>query len=52
MATLMQGMRPAGVYTLHWDGRGHQGQTLSSGVYLYRLRTGKQVETWRLMLME
>lgn len=39
----MQGMRPAGVYTVHWDGRGDQGQALASGVYLYRLRTGKQV---------
>ena len=52
VATLMQGMRPAGVYTAHWDGRDDQGKALASGVYLYRLRAGKQVKTRRLMLMQ
>ena len=52
VATLIDGLRPAGVYMVHWDGRDDQGQVLASGVYLYRLRTGKQVETRKLMLME
>ncbi len=52
VATLAQGPRPAGTYTLHWDGRDAQGRALASGVYLYRLRAGEQVGTRRLLLLK
>ena len=53
VATLVQGAREAGTYTVRWDGRDDDGQALASGVYLYRLRTGdgQQVETWKLLLL-
>jgi len=53
VATLAEGMREAGTYTIRWDGRDDDGRTLASGVYLYRLRTddGQQQETRKLLLL-
>ena len=52
VTTLVQGVRDAGTYTVHWDGRDDAGQELASGVYLYRLRFGKQQgETRKLLLL-
>jgi len=53
VATLVNGVRSAGTYTLRWDGRDDDGRELASGVYLYRLRTGdgQQVETRKLVLV-
>lgn len=51
VATLVQGARQAGVYTVHWDGTDTAGRPLASGMYLYRLRAGQQVETRKLLLL-
>ena len=40
VATLAQGAREAGTYTVRWDGQDDTGRELASGVYLYRLQTG------------
>ena len=53
VATLVDGMRPVGAYTVHWDGRDDQDRQLASGVYLYRLQVGQQqMETRKLVLMK
>ncbi len=49
--TLTSGSRAAGTYTLRWDGRDRDGRTLASGIYLYRLRAGEQVQTRKLLLL-
>ena len=51
VAVLEQGYREAGAYTTHWEGRDERGAELGSGVYLYRLQAGTQVETRRLVLV-
>ena len=51
VATLVHGVQEAGVHTLAWDGRDEQGRELASGVYLYRLQAGAQVETRKLLLL-
>ena len=52
VATLVDGMREAGTYTVNWDGRDDDSRGLASGVYLYRLRTGDgQGETRKLVLI-
>lgn len=42
---------PPGFYEWRWDGRDQQGQALASGVYLCRLRVGRQTETRRMALL-
>lgn len=45
VATLAQGLREAGTYTLRWDGRDDDGRELASGVYLYRPTAGDRAAT-------
>ena len=53
VATLVEGVREAGAYTVRWNGRDDDGRELAGGVYLYRLRTGdgKPMETRKLVLV-
>ena len=52
VATLVEGVREAGRYTVRWDGRDDEGRKLASDVYLYRLQLGAgQVETRKLVLL-
>ena len=50
--TLAHGQRKAGAHTLHWDGRSDEGRDLASGVYVYRLQAGDQVDTRKLVLVQ
>ncbi|MBT4501743.1 MAG: T9SS type A sorting domain-containing protein [Gemmatimonadetes bacterium] len=52
VATLVEGMRSAGEYSVHWDGLNEVGRKLASGVYLYRLCAGELVETRKLLLLQ
>jgi flagellar hook assembly protein FlgD len=51
VATLAQGQRQAGAYTLRWDGRDNKGQAVASGIYLYRLRAEGWTQTHKLTLL-
>ena len=51
LITLIRGMRPAGTYALHWDGRDARGRALASGAYLYRLRTSAPAKTNKLTIL-
>ena len=51
VAVLVDGRRLAGVYAVRWDGRDDGGRGLASGIYLYRLRAGQEVETRKLVLL-
>lgn len=48
---LVHGPRPAGSYTLHWDGHDQEGRQLASGVYLVRLQVARGLEETRKMLL-
>ncbi|MFQ6676619.1 MAG: FlgD immunoglobulin-like domain containing protein [Fidelibacterota bacterium] len=37
VATLVNGKKPAGYYSLRWDGRDDSGRPLASGLYIYRI---------------
>ena len=41
----------AGYHTIDWDGRDQQGHPVTSGVYLYQLRTSKQVLMNKMVLI-
>jgi len=51
VATLVEGMRKAGVHAAHWDARDGRGNELASGPYFYRLRTAAGIATRGMTLL-
>jgi formylglycine-generating enzyme required for sulfatase activity len=51
VTTLIDGPRNAGSYTLAWDGRDADDQSLASGIYLYRLWLGQQLLSRKMLLL-
>ena len=50
--SLVDGQQSAGRYVAEWDGRDASGQSVASGVYLYRLEAGDYVSTRRMTLLK
>ncbi|HBZ86740.1 MAG: hypothetical protein A2509_06425 [Candidatus Edwardsbacteria bacterium RIFOXYD12_FULL_50_11] len=49
--TLVNAKQDANFYTIHWDGRDNQGQTVSNGVYFYKLNSGEFNATKKMMVL-
>jgi hypothetical protein len=52
VVTLADGEYPAGRHQFRWTGTDQQGQTVASGVYLYRLEAGTESMTRKMMLLK
>ena len=52
LATLVDGMRPAGVHMAQWDATDAAGRAVSAGVYIYRLSSNDQTESRRMVLVD
>jgi FlgD Ig-like domain/Cytochrome c554 and c-prime len=50
--TLVDNTRDAGAYHVLWDGTDANGQNLSSGVYLYRIKAGNFMKTRKMVLLK
>ena len=50
--TLVDGVRQAGSHAVTWDGRNDAGSAVTSGVYVVRLRAGKETRMGRVVLVE
>ncbi len=50
--TLVNGYVPAGYVSTSWDGLDQNGREISSGTYIYRLQTGDQVFSKKMVLMK
>jgi hypothetical protein len=48
--TLVDGTKSAGAFDATWDGRNDRGRWVSSGVYVYQLRTGSFRQSKRMVL--
>jgi hypothetical protein len=48
---LASGKRSAGAYNIQWDGTDQDGVRVSSGVYLYRLKTDSSARVRKLVLL-
>ena len=51
VARLYEGYRERGAYTASWNGCDAKGAQMSSGVYLYRLRAGKETLSRKMILL-
>jgi len=52
VTTLINGFFEAGNHSVMWDSRATNGQSLASGIYLYRLKAGEASETKKMILMK
>lgn len=50
VTTLVDEKRPAGYYTVRWNGTDQHGQPVASGVYLYKFKTNEFVQTRKMIL--
>ena len=51
VATLIEGLRQPGAYTVRWDGRDARERRSVSGIYLYRLQADMHTETRKLLML-
>ncbi len=50
--TIVEGDQSAGYQSAPWDGTNNDGQTVSSGVYLYRLQANDKVQGSRMLVLK
>jgi len=52
VATLVNGYQKAGEQSVVWHGTNNSGQTVASGLYIYRIQAGNTVMTQRMLFMK
>jgi serine protease len=52
VATLVNGPMSAGRHSVVWNSTTDNGQSVASGIYFYRLVTGDQIQTRKMMLLK
>ena len=52
VATLVDRFQDVGEYSVEWNGRNSSGQTVSSGMYFYRITAGNASATRKMMLLK
>lgn len=52
VATVVDEVQNAGIWTVRWSGSDATGKLVSSGIYLYRLTTGSFVSTKKMMFIK
>ena len=52
IATLVNGEKQAGNYSVTWDGRDMNGRRVSTGLYFYKLEAGNNIHVRKMMLVE
>ena len=50
--TLVNGQQSAGIKTVKWNSTNEQGETVSAGVYLYKLKAESFIETKKMVLLK
>jgi hypothetical protein len=50
--TLINGTQSAGYHTIQWKGDNNAGNTVASGMYLYRMTAGKFVSVKKMLLLK
>ena len=50
--TIVDESKPAGKYSVCWNGRDGNGRPVASGVYLYQIRAGEYIESKKMLLLK
>ncbi|MBD3387300.1 T9SS type A sorting domain-containing protein, partial [candidate division KSB1 bacterium] len=51
VVTLINNIQQAGPHDIHWDGEDENGNNVAGGVYLYRLKSGNQTKSKKMVLV-
>jgi hypothetical protein len=51
VTTLVSETRPAGAYTVKWDGKNSSGLPVSTGMYVYQIKAGKFSDAKKMLLL-
>lgn len=49
--TIFEGEKPAGEYSISWNGKNYSGKQVASGIYFCRLQSSKYVSTVKMLLL-
>ena len=50
--TLYSGQKSAGVFAFKWDGKNDNNQSVSGGVYIYKLQSGQDMQMHKMILLK
>ena len=50
--TLYNGQKSAGVFVYKWNGKNDHNQSVSGGVYIYKLQSGQQMQMHKMILLK
>lgn len=50
--TLYSGQKPSGTFVFKWDGKNENDQLVSGGVYIYQLKTEKDIQMKKMILLK
>jgi hypothetical protein len=50
--SLLNGTMPAGAHSIHWNGMDNSGKSVASGVYFFKMSSGKFTSTKKMILMK
>jgi len=48
----VNGEQGPGSYSATWDGHNQRGETVASGIYIYRLKAGDFLQTRKMLLLK
>ena len=50
--SLVDDYQSAGKYSIHWNGKNEQGESVSAGMYIYSLQAGSYRQTKKMVLLK
>jgi len=50
--TLINELKSSGMYNVLWDGQDNSGHSVSSGIYLYVLKSGDKIQTRKMLFLK
>jgi hypothetical protein len=50
--SLVDDYQSAGEYSIHWNGKNEQGESVSAGMYIYSLQAGSYRQTKKMILLK
>ncbi|UCG61645.1 MAG: M28 family peptidase [Candidatus Zixiibacteriota bacterium] len=52
VATIVDGVKPAGTHTVRWNGIDDSGREVSTGIYFYQVKAGDHTESRKMILLK